>query len=143
MMWGGLPIARGATLGDPGAMQRNSSRFIELLQRIAGPKYPLPAATGRLVHCARCDSDFVNPVSWDERGETDWWIRLRCGECGAVREVEVSNDEARRFDRELDVGLEWIAATVARLEREHMIAYTEVLTAALQRDLIDPGDFCR
>jgi hypothetical protein len=60
-----------------------------------------------------------------------------------VREVEVSDEEARRFDRELDQGLGRIAATVARLEREHMMADTEVLTAALQRDLIDPGDFCR
>jgi hypothetical protein len=136
-------MAPGATLGEPEAMQRNSSRFIELLRRMAGPKYPLPAPPGRLVHCARCDSDFVNPVSWDERGETGWWIRLRCGECGAVREVDVSDEEARRFDRELDQGLERIAATVARLEREHMIADIEVLTAALQRDLIDPGDFCR
>jgi hypothetical protein len=136
-------MARGVTLGDPGAMQRNSSRLIELLRRIAGPTYPLPPAPGRLVHCERCDSDFVNPVSWHERGETDWWIRLRCGECGAVREVEVSNHEARRFDRELDQGLERIAATVARLERDQMIAATEALTAALRRDLIDAGDFHR
>jgi hypothetical protein len=136
-------MARGATLGDPGDMQRNWSRFIEWLRRIAGPKYPLPGAFGRLVHCERCGSDFVNPVSWDERGETDWWIRLRCGACGAAREVEVSKAEARCFVGELDVGRATIAATVARLEREHMIADTQALTAALRRDLIDPGDFCR
>jgi hypothetical protein len=33
--------------------------------------------------------------------------------------------------------------TVGRLERERMISHAEALTAALQRDLIDPGDFCR
>lgn len=60
-----------------------------------------------------------------------------------MREVEVSNHEARRFDRELDQGLERIAATVARLERDQMIAATEALTAALRRDLIDAGDFHR
>jgi hypothetical protein len=136
-------MVRGATLGDPGAMQRNSSRFSEWLRRIAGPKYPLPAALGRLVHCERCNSEFVAPVSWDGRGETDWWIRLRCGECGAVREVELSNQEAQCFVCELDMGRATIAATVARLEREHMIADTEALTAALRRDLIDPSDFRR
>jgi hypothetical protein len=136
-------MARGVTLGDSGAMQRNASRLTELLRRIAGPKYPLPSTCGGLEHCERCDSDFVNPVSWHERGESYWWIRLRCGECGFVREVEVSNEEAKRFDRELDRGLGRIAATVARLEREQMIADTDALTAALRRDLIDPDDFCR
>jgi hypothetical protein len=33
--------------------------------------------------------------------------------------------------------------TVAHLERERMLSDAEALTAALQRDLIDPGDFCR
>jgi hypothetical protein len=36
-----------------------------------------------------------------------------------------------------------IAANVARLDREHMIADSDTLTAALERDLIDPNDFCR
>jgi hypothetical protein len=35
-----------------------------------------------------------------------------------------------------------VAMTVARLERERMISGAEALTAALQRDLIDPSDFC-
>jgi hypothetical protein len=86
---------------------------------------------------------FAHPVSWHERGERCWWIRLHCGECGFVREVEVSNEEAKRYYRELNRGLERIVATVARLEREQMIADTNALTAALRRDLIDPGDFCR
>ena len=56
-----------------------------------------------------------------------------------VREVEVSNAEAMRFERELDPGVQQIATTLARLEREHMIAEVDALTAALQRDLIDPA----
>jgi hypothetical protein len=142
-IWGALSMARETNLGDAGAMQRNSTRLKVLLRRLAGPKYPLPMPSGRLAHCERCDSDFVNPVSWHELGDTSWWIRLRCGECGAVREVEVSDEEAKRFDDELDRGLQKIVATVARLERERMIAYTNALTVALERDLIDPGDFCR
>ena len=97
----------------------------------------------RLGDCERCDSDYVVPVAWQERGESGWWIRVRCGECAFVRELEISNEEATRFDRELDRGVQDIATTVARLERERMIADAGALTSALQRDLIDFGDFCR
>jgi hypothetical protein len=70
-------------------------------------------------------------------------MRLRCGECGLVREVEVTDEEAQRFDRELDRGLDEIAAAVVRLDRERMIAEADAITAALEHDLIDPGDFSR
>ena len=97
----------------------------------------------RLVECERCGLDFVNPVSWHEQSETRWWIRLRCGACGLVRDAEVSDEEAKRFDSDLDLRLASIAATVARLDRERMATDAETLTAALERDLIDPGDLFR
>ena len=133
MVWGSTP-------GDPGAMQRNSTKLGDLLRRLAGPMY---RSRQRLVVCERCHADFVNPVSWHELSETHWWIRLRCGECGFVREVEVTNEEAQRFEHELDRGVKQIAAAFVRLDRERMIADTDAMTAALERDLIDPGDFCR
>jgi hypothetical protein len=81
----------------------------------------------------------VNPVSWDAQGESDWWIRLRCGECDLVREVEVSHEEAKRFEVELDRGMAKIASTVAQLDRERMVVESDILAAALERDLIDPA----
>jgi hypothetical protein len=60
-----------------------------------------------------------------------------------VREVEASNDEAKRFDGELDRGQAKIVATVARPDRERMIADCDTLAAALKRDLIDADDFRR
>ena len=104
---------------------------------------PAHRLQSRLVVCEGCHADFVNPVSWHELSETHWWIRLRCGECGFVREVEVTNEEAQRFEHELDRGVRQIAAAFARLDRERMIADSDTMTAALERDLIDPGDFCR
>lgn len=133
-------MAPRGTVGDPGAMHRNTAKLLELLRRIAGPTLPIHP---RLVVCDRCGADSVNPVSWHEQGETHWWIRLRCGECGLVREVEVTDEEAKRFDGELDGGLVKIAAALVRLDRERMIADSDTLTAALERNLIDPGDFCR
>ena len=82
-----------------------------------------PAARGRLVDCGRCGSDFVSPVAWHEAAVrpvrlgwgapmTRWWIRLRCGECGDVREVEVSDAEAKRFERDLEDGAEALMAAL-------------------------------
>jgi ribosomal protein S27AE len=121
-------------------MPPNTAKLLEFFRRFSGPTRP---AHARLVVCGRCGRDFVNPVSWHELDETRWWIRLRCGECGVVREVEVTNEEARRFESQLDRGVRQIAASAARLDRARMIADADTLTAALARDLIDPSDFCR
>ena len=126
--------------GDRRAMRRNTTKLRGLLSRLARPAHRLQS---RLVVCVGCHADFVNPVSWHELSETHWWIRLRCGECGFVREVEVTNEEAQRFEHELDRGVKQIAAAFVRLDRERMIADSDAITAALERDLIDPGDFCR
>jgi hypothetical protein len=134
-------MVTGSAPGDRRGMQRNLTSLRALLRRLAGPRYPLPHQ--RLGVCERCKSDFVNPVSWHELGEMDWWVRLRCGECGFVREVEVTNQEVQRFEQELDRGVKQIAAEFARLDRKRMIADSHTLAAALERDLIDPGDFCR
>jgi hypothetical protein len=132
-------MATGGTLDDAGVMWRDISRLLGLLRRLRRAAYPMPA---RLLDCERCDADYVVPVAWQESGELNWWIRVRCGECGFVRDVEVTNEEAKRFERQLDRDVQQIAMTVARLERERMISDAQALIAALQRDLIDPGDFC-
>jgi hypothetical protein len=110
------------------------------LNRFVRPAHRLES---RLVLCVGCHADFVNPVSWHVVSETHWWMRLRCGECGFVREVEVIDEEAKRFEHELDRGVQQIAAAIARLDRERMIADSNTIAAALERDLIDPGDFSR
>jgi hypothetical protein len=115
-------------------------RLLDFLRHLNAPRCQLPAPRARLVDCGRCGSDFVNPVAWHEVGETtarlgwgatltDWWIRLRCGQCDTVREVEVSDEDAKRFERDLDLGVADIAAAVARIERDG----AEALMAALRR----------
>jgi hypothetical protein len=53
----------------------------------------------------------------------------------------VSNDEAERYDAELDRGVAKIASTLATLDRARMVADADTLKTALERDLIGPGDF--
>jgi len=117
-------------------MQRNRSRLLALLRHIAGPVYPLPR---RLTHCEHCHSGYVNPVMRHEHDDATWWIRLRCGECGFVREVEASDEEARRFDAELDGGVREIATAMARLQRQRTRVEADAVIAALNRDRIDPS----
>jgi hypothetical protein len=59
---------------------------------------------------------------------TRWWIRLRCGQCGDVREIEVSDTETKRFEQQLERGVAEVAAAVARIERDG----AEALMAALR-----------
>jgi hypothetical protein len=79
-------------------------------------------------------------VQWHEDGDEHWWIRLRCGECGFVRDVVVSDGDAQRFERELDRGVKEIAAVLRSLERARMATEVDALAVALREDLIDPGD---
>jgi hypothetical protein len=95
------------------------------------------------VDCPSCGWDLVNPVSWNDVDESTWWMRLRCGACGFVREVETSNEEAQRFDADLDRGLAAIAAAVAKLDRVEMAAVSDAFSVALERDLLTPDDFRR
>jgi hypothetical protein len=124
-----------------------SGRLKRLLLRIRGPILPLGSERHgddrRLIACAACGSRVVNPVAWHENGETQWWVRLRCGESAWTREVTITDDEAKQFDRDLDPGLLAIQSTVARLDRERMLSEMERFATALERDLIGPMDFKR
>ena len=80
-------------------------------------------------------------MAWEEQGETHWWMRLRCGQCGEVREVVVSEAVAHRYDFALDRTSDVIASALSRLDRERMNAEVDAFTTALRLDLFDAGDF--
>jgi hypothetical protein len=88
-----------------------------------------------------CGSDFVSPIEWGEQDDANWWMRLRCGQCGEMREAVASQAVADRYDRALDRTSDTIVATLARLDRERMTAEVEAFTTALRLDLYDAADF--
>jgi hypothetical protein len=94
-----------------------------------------------LTRCRMCGADFVIPVDWHEHDAKRWWIRLRCGECGVLRDVVVPDAEAQRYNAQLDYGVGIIAGAFARLERERMTALADSFAHALQLDLLDAADF--
>jgi hypothetical protein len=68
-------------------------------------------------------------------------MRLRCGNCGHVRELVLGDAAAEELERILDRGVEEICRTLARIERERMEREADAWAVALQRDLIDASDF--
>lgn len=110
---------------------------MSFLRRTAGRR----ARPDELIVCPSCGADFVSPLEWAQHDETAWWMRLRCGQCGDVREVVASQEVADRFDRELDRASDVLASMLARVDRERMNAEVEAFTTALRLDLFDAGDF--
>jgi hypothetical protein len=96
-----------------------------------------------LTVCPSCGRDTVVPTEWTEQGGSSWWMRLRCGECQADREVVVPDAAAHRYDQRLDEGMHAIARALDRLDRERMAAEADAFTTALRLDLLDAGDFAR
>ena len=98
-------------------------------------------SAGSLTVCPRCDADCVVPVEWAEREPEAWWMRLRCGACGHLREIVVPDATAQRYDLELDRGMGQIADALSRLERDRMALEADNLAVALRLDLVDADDF--
>jgi hypothetical protein len=113
-------------------------RLARAFKALLGPGRPV---LGDAHVCVVCRGDCVNPVAWDEAGEDRWRVTLRCGACGHEHIRELSQDEAGRLMNALDRGYIEIETAAERLERELMTEWVETFAAALQRDLIDAGDF--
>jgi hypothetical protein len=66
---------------------------------------------------------------------------LRCAQCETYRDVTVSHDVAKVYERDLLRMQEEMAAAADRSDRVRMAAEVRVFVAALDRDLIDASDF--
>lgn len=95
----------------------------------------------RLDLCPKCGEGFVYPVTWTESGPANWWLLLRCGGCGAWRDVVASNSAVAAFDRTLDEAMNVIRRAAEGLAREALSAQAETLAAALRLDLLTADDF--
>ena len=99
-----------------------------------------PPGSG-LHQCCLCHDDYVVPVWWEEVDDEQWHMLLRCAQCETYRDVTVGNDVAAAYEQDLERGRSEIAASLKRSDRARMLAELPVLIAALERDLIDAGDF--
>ena len=81
------------------------------------------------------------PVWWESVDDERWHMLLRCGACGTFRDVIAVDAVAHAYERDIDRGMREIGAALVRLDRDRMAAQADAFAAALQRDLIDAGDF--
>ena len=96
-----------------------------------------------LSDCSECGADFVHPVEWSPNDGGTWWMLLRCGACGTSREEIVPDEEAERYDRELDMAEYRMRRAADRLSKELLEEQAESFATALQLDLIGAEDFAR
>jgi hypothetical protein len=101
----------------------------------------LAVRDGHLDICIDCGEPFVYPVTWSESGPADWALLLRCGSCGASRDIVASNAAVADYDRQLDEGMTAINAAAERLGHEALAAEADSFATALQLDLIAADDF--
>jgi hypothetical protein len=100
-------------------MSRESPRRLRAwARRVFGAVKPIEPPIRSLVICPLCDGDHVVPLEYEEVGESGWWMHLRCGDCGARRDVRASDAEADRFGRALDAGTREIADDLEHLQSE-------------------------
>jgi hypothetical protein len=96
-----------------------------------------------LADCAACGRDFVHPVEWRPHDDRHWWMLLRCGACGTMREETVPDPVAEVFDRELDHAERGIRRTADRMSHDRLAEQVESFAIALKLDLIGVDDFAR
>jgi hypothetical protein len=96
-----------------------------------------------LADCSACGADFVHPVEWSPNDGGTWWMLLRCGACGTSREETVPDEEAERYDRELDLAEHRMRRAADELGKELLEEQADSFVTALRLDLIGVEDFAR
>ena len=96
-----------------------------------------------LSDCPECGAGFVHPVEWSPNDGGTWWMLLRCGACGTSREQTVPDEEAERYDAELDMAEYRLKCAADRLGKQLMEQQADSFATALELDLIGAEDFGR
>jgi hypothetical protein len=96
-----------------------------------------------LSDCSDCGAGFVHPVEWSPNDGGTWWMLLRCGACGTSREATVPDEEAERYDQELDMAEYRMRTAADRLSKELLADQADTFATALEMDLIGAEDFAR
>ena len=117
----------------------NTRSEFDMLSRIVGP-HTVPTTDPADSLCPDCVSDRAALVDWS-RVDEDWWIMLRCGDCGRWRELFLSKRAALRLELIYDKGRAGIARDLELLDRQRLHDEADIFATALELDLIDADDF--
>ncbi len=96
---------------------------------------------GDLHVCIECSSRLAYPTTWEEAGDDNWSVTIRCPECETVRDGVFSQPAVEAFDEELDAGTDALTADYRRLMRANMAEEVDRFAAALHAEAVLPEDF--
>jgi len=101
-------------------------------------------APGEALHvCPSCAGGLVHPLDWSEETPGRWRVRLRCPDCGKVREDVFGQTLIERFDDELDRASAELLSDLRQITYANMSEEIQRFARALDLDLIGPADFQR
>ena len=104
------------------------------------PAGPQPRAD-QLHVCPACESTLVHPTDWEQVGDAEWELNLRCPNCEWTGFGVFSQEAVERLDIELDNGTQVLVRDLRQLMHANMEAEVERFSAALQGGHIWPMDF--
>ena len=114
--------------------------FEDLAVREQAAAAPQPGSV-ELHVCGACASELAYPVAWEEAGEQDWEVTVRCPNCEWTRTGVYAQETVERLDDQLDRGTEAVVRDLKRLMHANMDLEIERFVEALEADLIVPEDF--
>ncbi|MGZ6563117.1 MAG: hypothetical protein ACXVHB_23340 [Solirubrobacteraceae bacterium] len=91
--------------------------------------------------CVACGGNFIYAPDRRELGDGWCSLNVRCRACQHQREVPMTPRMVTRFDRDVDRGRSAIVHALGLVDLERMTHEAEAFARALERDLIDTGDF--
>ena len=106
----------------------------------APPSEPRPCSD-ELHVCPTCESPLVHPTDWEQVGDAEWDLNLRCPNCEWGERSMHSQEQVEAFDEILNGGTDTLIDSLERLTRDNMEADIERFVAALESGLIQPFDF--
>jgi hypothetical protein len=106
-----------------------------------GATAPPAPREGELHRCPGCDSSLVYPTDWEQAGETEWALTLRCPNCEWIGQGTFDQGTVEQLDVELDNGTQVLVRDLRQLMHANMEEQVERFVTALHGGHIWPMDF--
>ena len=104
------------------------------------PASPQPRAD-QLHVCPCCESTLVYPLDWEQVGDSEWDLNLRCPNCEWAGHGVFGQQAVEQLDVELDTGTQVLVRDLRHLMHANMEDEIERFAAALHAGHIWPMDF--
>ena len=110
-------------------------------EQAATPAIPPAPCEGELHRCPACDSLLVYPIDWEQAGDAEWTLTLRCPNCEWLGQGTFEQTAVEQLDVELDTGTQVLVRDLRQLMHANMEEEVDRFVTALHGGHIWPMDF--